>query len=272
MKKALLTSLVILSTLVYSWAQFGTCVPDPSFQDSTAGVYPLPFDAVTNPTGGITDSACFNKDYQFALTAVVGDTLNVGGFSYVLDSLKITAVTGLPEGFDYNCNNPGCTFYQNEIGCAVIFGKATNPADIGSHNLTISAIVYTLGGFQIPLTFPNPLIAPGNYFLWVLPEDNANCYVFTSAFEVASEFESVRNVPNPFTGLTTFEVDSRAAGLYQLRVADMLGRVVHTQTVQINEGLNQVAFDGSQLPDGLYLYTFSNGQSQVTQKMQISRR
>jgi hypothetical protein len=270
MKKALLTSLVILSTLIAGQAQFGTCIPDPSYQDSMAGVYPLPYDALTNPTGGITDSACLNKDYQFVFTAVVGDSLNFGGFIYILDSLKIDSLVGLPEGFDYNCNNPTCTFYQNELGCAVIYGKATNPADIGSHNLTIFAKIFT-GGLPISLSFPNPLLAPGNFFLWVLPEDSPNCYVYTSAFEVASEFESIRNVPNPFTGITTIEVDSREAGSYQLRVADMLGRVVHTQTVQINQGLNQVAFDGSQLPDGLYLYTFSNGRSQVTQKMQILR-
>lgn len=271
MKKVLLTSLVIFGTIVSSWAQFGICVPDASFQDSLPGVYPLPFDPNTNPTGGITDSACFNKDFQFVFTAVVGDSLNFGGFIYILDSLRITGLTGLPEGFDYACSNETCTFYQNEIGCAAIFGKATDPADIGQHNLVISATLYT-GGLPIQLSFPNPLLAPGNFYLYVLEENDPNCTIYTSLFEVASDFESIRNMPNPFSGITTIEIDSRESGLYQFQVADMLGRVIHTQAVQIASGMNQVEFDGAQLPDGIYLYTFSNGRSQVTNKMQISRR
>ncbi|MBK7408151.1 MAG: T9SS type A sorting domain-containing protein [Saprospirales bacterium] len=270
MKKVLLTSLVIFTALVSSFAQFGTCAPDQSYQDSLPGVYPLPYDEATNPFGGITDSACLNKNYQFIFTAAVGDTLNFGGTPYLLDSIRITGVTGLPAGFDYNCSNSSCTFLQNQLGCAVVFGKATNPADIGQHELFISAIVYT-GGLPIPLTFPNPLIAPGHFYLYVLEENSPNCSVFSSLFEVASEFESIRNVPNPFTAITTIEVESRESGNYKFQVSDMLGRVVHTQSVQIVEGLNQVEFDGSQLPDGLYLYTFSNGISQVTKKMQISR-
>ena len=271
MKKALLTSLVIFGTLVSALAQFGTCIPDASFQDSLPGVYPLPYDEATNPMGGITDSACLNKDYQFVFTAVVGDSLNFGGFIYILDSLKINNVTGMPDGFDYACNNANCTFYQNEIGCAAIFGKATDPADIGQHELVISATIYT-GGLPIQLSFPNPLLAPGHFYLYVLEENSPNCVIFNSAFEVASEFESIRNLPNPFAGTTTIEIQSRESGEYQMQVTDLFGRVVHTRNLQIQEGLNQVEFDGSHLPDGLYLYTFSNGRSQVSQKMLISNR
>ncbi|MCB9284118.1 MAG: T9SS type A sorting domain-containing protein [Lewinellaceae bacterium] len=270
MKKLLLSSLVVFGALVSSFAQFGTCVPDEVYADSALGVYPAPFDMTLNPFGGITDSACFNKNYQFVFTAVVGDTIKFGGVPYVLDSIRITGVTGLPAGFDYNCNNSTCTFKQNELGCAVIFGKATNAADIGQHELFISATVYT-GGLPLQLTFPNPLIAPGHFYLYILDENSTNCVVYASLFEVASQFESVRNMPNPFSGTTTIEVESREAGPYQFQVSDMLGRVVYSRSVQIAEGINQIDFDGSQLPDGIYLYSFFNGVSQVTNKMQISR-
>jgi hypothetical protein len=272
MKKALLTSLVVFSTLVSSFAQFGTCIPDPSFQDSLPGVYPLPFDLATNPNGGIQDSACLNKDYQYNLTAVVGDSLTLGATILLLDSLQILEVNGMPEGFSYACNTPGCKFLKNEIGCAAIYGKAANPADLGQHNLTISAMIWVSGlPNGIPLTFPNPAIAPGNYYLYILEENSPNCVVYTNVSEVNSDFESIRNLPNPFSGITTIEIDSREAGAYQFQVTDMLGRVLHTRGVQINSGLNSIEFDGSNLPDGLYIYSFSNGQSRVARKMLISR-
>lgn len=273
MKKALLTLLVVFSTLVMSFAQFGTCIPDPTFQDSLPGVYPLPYDAATNPNGGIQDSACFNKDYQYNLIAVVGDSLTLGATILLLDSLRINGVAGLPDGFSYACNTSNCVFYKNEIGCAAIYGKATNPADIGQHNLTISATIWVSGlPNGIPLSFPNPLIAPGNYYLYVLEENDPDCVVYTNVTEVNSDFESIRNLPNPFSGITTIEIDSREAGAYQFQVNDMLGRVIHTRSVQINSGLNQVEFDGSNLPDGLYIYSFSNGQSRVARRMVVNRQ
>lgn len=271
MKKLIFTLSLLLTASIVLQAQFGACVPDPSFQDSVAGVYPLPYDATATPDGGIQDSACLNKDYQFVFTAVVGDTLTLGPTSLILDSIRINNVAGLPGGFSYNCSTPNCTFAQNTIGCAVIFGKATNPADLGPHDLTISATLFS-SGLPITLAFPNPLIAPGKYTLYVLPEDNTNCSVYiNSTFEVNSAFETMRNIPNPFSHQTTIEVQSRESGLYQFQVRDMLGRAVHTRPVQVFEGLNLIDFDGAGLPDGLYLYSFSNGASIASGKMVVRK-
>jgi hypothetical protein len=274
MKQFILFSLLIFIGLGTSFAQINTCTPDETFADSTAGVYPLPYDEATNPLGGITDSACFNKDFQFVLNIVVNDTITVGPISYPLDSITLAtegAVMGLPQGFSYACDPPSCSFPKNSVGCAVIYGKAENPADIGPNDLTIEGTFYTLG-LPITLTFPNPALAPGSYTLWVLEEDDPDCTVFTSTGDLLRSVEEVRNIPNPFAGNTTIEIVANQSEEVQFAVMDLYGKMVYQSEVQLVAGTNQIDFDGSQLPEGIYLYVIANGKGSVAQKMVISRR
>lgn len=44
-----------------------TCTPDPAYADSSAGVYPKPYDLATNPGGGITQCAVIGEYFQFDL-------------------------------------------------------------------------------------------------------------------------------------------------------------------------------------------------------------
>ena len=256
-------------------AQIDFCEPDLTLLDSIdAGVVPLPYHPDSSPEGGITDSACLNKNLQFVFNAIVGDTFTTQFGAFPLDSLVIsttTAISGLPTGFSYKCNPPSCVFPKESVSCIVIYGKATNVNDIGPHNLGISGTLWS-GGFPIPLTFPDPNLIPGEYVLYVHPEDYPNCSVFTSAKEAIRSFEGIRTLPNPFSGQTTIEVVATEAGDFTLAVTDLLGRTVHSQQVRIEEGTNRILFDGSQLADGVYLYTFYNQTGRLSQRMVVSRQ
>ncbi|MCB0704561.1 MAG: T9SS type A sorting domain-containing protein [Saprospiraceae bacterium] len=275
MKKLVL----LFSGLLFSvaaFAQFDSCEADASYQDSLAGVYPLPYDAAESPDGGIPDSACLNKDYQFIFTAVVNDTLNLGGTMIPLDSLVLAtegAVSGLPEGIDYACNPPNCVFYANTIGCVVLYGKPTNMADLGDNELVINAKVYGLFfplGFD--LAFPNAQLYPGTYSLYVHEENYPNCSVYVSDIaETALPIDQIRNIPNPFSERTTIEVVAREAADYQFEVSNLVGERIHTEKVRVEPGANRIEFDGSQLSNGIYLYSFRNENGVVTRKMVINR-
>jgi hypothetical protein len=250
------------------------CMADSTFVDSMAGVYPLPYDLITNPEGGIPDSACLNKYYEFSFTAVVNDTLTLGSQVFVLDSLVLPtddAVTGMPEGFNFACNPPDCVFEQNSIGCVILYGKATNSADLGDNLLSISGTLWSQG-FPIPLTFPNPLLFPGTYSLYVHEEDYPNCLVINDTEEQALPLEGIRNYPNPFQGTTTIELNSTTADDYTFRVMDLFGKVVHQEQVNFQEGTNRMTFDAANFANGVYLYSFSNEKGNVTKKMVISGR
>ncbi len=275
MKKYLLSLLVLTGFfLSLSAQQIDECEVAPIYQDTSAGVYPLPFDADLNPDGGITDTACLNEYFQFVFTVVVGDTISIGGTSIPIDSvvLDADAISNLPEGMSYTCNPGSCSFAAGDAGCVVIYGKATNASDVGAHDLVISGKLYSpFTPTGAPLQFPNPDLAPGSYTLYVQEQGSPNCSIWVDVNEPVSQIESFRNLPNPFNGTTTLEIITKEAGAYNFTLYSLLGEPLQTRTLQLTEGLNQWTFDAGQLPDGMYIYTLSDGHTQVSGRMVLER-
>lgn len=243
-----------------------TCTPDPTFADSTAGVYPLPYDEATNPQGGITDSACINEPYEFVFTAVVNDSITVQIGSFPLDSLVLTSVDGLPTGIEYACDPPTCSFPKNSLGCVTLFGTPTNEANLGDNELTIEATVYSFG-IPFNLSFPDPTFFPGSYSLFVFDSGESDCIVGTQ--EVLADVGAIRNLPNPFTGVTNIEVDLLQSGEFTFFITDMFGKRVHQEEMFLDAGLNGFAVDANGWAPGIYLYTLQNEKGAVTQKMVV---
>lgn len=256
--------------------QFGTCTADVTFADSMAGVYPLPYDMATNPEGGVPDSACLNKPFQFVFNAVVSEQITLGGSEVPLDSLVLEttgAVSNLPAGMTYACDPPSCSFPKNSVGCVVIYGTASDMANLGDNFMVITATVYSPffpGGTS--LAFPNPLFFPGSYSLYVHPEDYADCsVVVVNAGEVFTSLEEIRMYPNPVNDMANFLLTSTKNTNYEFTVSNMMGQMVHQQTIPAVQGETAFLYSTSELPNGIYLYTFREGQSVITRKMVVQR-
>lgn len=266
----LLTLLLFLGCSTFLTAQI--CNPDPIYQDSSAGVYPLPFHPESNPDGGITESACINKPYEFVLTVKIDSTLNVNGTDYAIDSLIVTDVINMPNGFSYECSTANCTFVKNSFECATLFGTATADNAPGDYSIEIQGTVFTnFNGFpfELELSFPNPIFADGEYVI-TLNEEGGECSS-TNVNDLSQQVLNLQNIPNPFDGLTNIQITSQLKGDFQFRVHDVFGKQVHERAVQLNEGQNTLEFDGSGLATGLYIYSFSNGKAVVSNKMMITK-
>lgn len=266
--------LLMLAPAVWLTAQTGTptCKPDTTLADTLYGVFPLPYSS-RNPTGGISDTACLNTYFEYVFTVKVPDVFpipGIGEFPIVSVSLNPdTAVANLPQGLDYVCNPPTCIFPKGTSGCIILYGSATNAAQVGRHDLKIRGLVSSF--VPIPVTFPDStLFAPGNYYLYIQPEGSPACKP-SSINELAATQLQMHNVPNPFSSLTEIEVNSGIRGRFDFRVFDFMGKVMHRETVQIYQGQNRISFDGSQLPNGIYIYSLTDGLSSVARKMVIHR-
>ncbi len=271
MKQLLLLFILSILTLQLSSQ---ACMPDPIYADSTVGVYPPPMNAA-NPNGGITESACINKEYEFVFTFVIPDTVDLFGNQYTLDSVLVEpdGVIGLPIGIDYACNPSACTFTPDDtIGCLVIRGTATSDNTIGDYDLQIKTMIYSSLGFPVPVTFPNNLFpgADGLYTLTLEEETSMNCFV-VSTENYLSENVFISNSPNPFGELTNFEVHSKVNEILNFQVFDMLGNLVHQDRIEIFQGANNFVFDGSRLSNGIYTYSLNDGKATLTGKMVVSR-
>ena len=272
MKQLLLLCIISFFTIELT-AQ--ACFPNELYRDSAVGVYPAPYDPVTNPEGGITDTACIGSGYEFVFTFKIPATININGFDLALESIEIAqegAVGGLPVGLDYGCNPGSCVFTpEDTLACMVIRGIATAANTPGVYPLTITTKIFTsLGDFDV--TFPTTIIpgADGTYDLILAEAGNPNCTI-AGTNDYLTKNISVYNSPNPFGNTTNIEVNSKVDETLEFRVFDMLGNLVHYRKVEIIQGSNNFEFDGAALSNGIYTYTLSNKTAVLSKKMVISR-
>ncbi len=265
MKKLLL--LLLFASILTLQAAAQTCTPDETVPDSVV-VSPLPFDATTNPTGGINDTACINEPFEFVVTVNVPSTFNSPFGPVPINSIDMAtegAVKNLPVGMDYVCNPPNCVFPKENKGCILLVGTPNDTA--GVYNLAISFLIRSVLDF--PINFPDPTIFPGNYFLHLKPEGQC---APSSVAELAKDAVRLTNRPNPFTGWTQILVNSTVSGNFDLVVSDLLGKTLHRERINLLEGENTLDYDGTKLPEGLYIYTLSDGFNVFSNKMIVSRR
>ena len=118
-----------------------------------------------------------------------------------------------------------------------------------------------------------PNIQPGNYFFRLKQVDFDGSYTYSETLEVSTgrhNYSLSQSYPNPFNPQTQIRYSIPITHHVILRVFDLLGR--HVQTL-VNEqqtaGPHSVTFDGSHLPNGIYLYQLSAGTFTQSKTMML---
>ena len=221
------------------FAQIDFCTVDTEmWADSSAGVYPRPFNELDG-TGGIGDTICLNTAFQTILTVVVSENIELNGVNFPVDSLQLLDVTGLPDGISYSCSTPNCVYKpEDTAGCITVYGTATNADQIGSNEISVSAILYSL--FDVPIEFPNPAIAPGTYSLEIKEEGSTNCTEYVNTKEINSNISAIKLYPNPASEQIIIEANLEASDNYQLEIRNLLGAVVMSRELDLQRGTNNI--------------------------------
>jgi len=91
----------------------------------------------------------------------------------------------------------------------------------------------------------------------------------SSVVQVTPERQfSISSSPNPFNAATTISFTLPEAAKVNLNVYDATGRVVATLiNGWCEQGSQELTFDGSLLPSGIYFYRLTAGKHQATQKL-----
>jgi Secretion system C-terminal sorting domain len=281
MRKLLLFATALCFFSTFSYAQLNQCVPDPIYKDSTFGVYPKPKSA-NNPNGGINKSACIGKPFQFSLTGVVPDSLEVTFFgakvelkldSIVLDKKNPKTVQGLPSGIAWDCNGGNCKFLPKTQRCIVMYGTAdnTNTAKDYPLKITLKAYVQTfLGPQAVDVNYPDANLAPGEYTLKLEPNASKTCFAVGNEDQL-DNVDKINFYPNPTNSDAVISFSAKEADNYTFMVTDMSGKMVQTRPINVTEGWNEVLFDGATLPTGMYIYYIGNEKGRVANRFTITR-
>lgn len=87
-----------------------------------------------------------------------------------------------------------------------------------------------------------------------------------------SEFEIMQNYPNPFNSTTKIKWQLNKSGYVLLKVYDVLGNEIETLVnKEMPAGLHEVNFDASALSSGIFFYTITAGDRNITKKMILMR-
>lgn len=231
------------------------CTPNPLYADSIFGVWP---DTIENFMPGQLGIG-YSQDLNLIVPLNAQDIDST--FPAVqIDSITLNGLSGLPDGLSVACASQtpaACTYLPSQLGCGVISGA---PTQAGLFELGIDVTGYfTLFGNVVPY----PLTFTG-YRIFI---SDPNGLAEISPMGLGG----VRNIPNPFTARTLVEYQLARAGAVRMSVYDLLGARVESINSIGKAGLNRIAFERSDLQEGVYLYKLEAGGEVFTGRMMLSR-
>lgn len=275
MKKLYFTILLALSVFITN-AQVPTCSLNPTFiAGPKNGVYP---DSVTNFMSGTV-----GVPYIQNITVKVPlDTIQALKFCFnrvTLSTPTNVANYNLPPGLQFGSSTSAVLngtvngaqslkFPGNANNCASIYGT---PTTAGTYTLQLKVDTYaTLQAIGNCPTSPN--VSGGTnlnsqvlkyYIITINGPAGINEQVNSKSFDL-------QNAPNPFTGKTTIKFNVKDESSVTLKVFDVLGKTIHTDSFKTKYGENAYEFDGSKLNSGIYFYTIAYKNFSETKRMIIS--
>ncbi|MCE2741318.1 MAG: T9SS type A sorting domain-containing protein [Sphingobacteriales bacterium] len=128
MRKSLL-SILMICLISFSNNLLAQCTPDPNLKSTAT----LP---------AVLDTAFVGKLYTQEIKYFITKDTNVfvpqlgTNLNATIDTLRITGVRGMPDGFTYSCHNADCKIVGGTAGCATLTGTPTQ-AQVGIYPLLV---------------------------------------------------------------------------------------------------------------------------------------
>jgi hypothetical protein len=224
-----------------------TCTPDPNM--NTPGFSP---DSITNLLPGVA-----GQYYEAVITAKIPADTAYNGISGTVDSIGVNNVLDLPAGLTWATNTPSNFWVANTKGCLIIQG-VTNVA--GLHPIKIAVVAHGKLYGVVPAVIRDTI----TFYKIDMQPAGVNELVQNS-------FSITKTFPNPANEIITIELNSSGPATVQFRLYNLVGVCVSETFHQINHGTSQITVPVRQFPSGMYYYTISSGDKNLTRKLNISR-
>jgi Secretion system C-terminal sorting domain len=303
MKKILLAFTAVMSLASVSFGQ--ACLPNPVYTALGVGVYPLP-DTFTTSTSNVLSmnaGAGFNGKpaavgcpYEYTFTAVVPTSIPVGALTVNLNYVDVkqikfydvfaqgtTPVTSTLKdlGLDSIAVPSNFRFVGGTTGCLKLSGTIGSNIPAGTYDAEITVDINTSIGPLNGLHFParpgeitNQLTTGRGRYRIVIHPVGSDCAThggdLVAGVENTGDVSLLKAVPNPFSTSTNIEFNSLSNGTVEFQVTDLMGRVVAASQERVLSGNNYINFDGSQLANGVYIYSIEKDGHRVSSKMVIA--
>ena len=241
------TLLLPICSLVHS-----QCVPDAQYSDSTWGIWP---DTAQNFISGNT-GVYYEQIVNFKLPNDAGE-LDPNYNGYNLDSVLLISVDGAPPGISFACNTSNCSWLGGTQGCATISGVPTTNG-VYPINLVIEGCV-SLFGFPICET-----VVFNNYVIQIGPVGLDNYELTNNSLKLKKAF------PNPSNKSTNIQYETIKSENVSFEITNLLGKSIIFSNVISKIGLNSILVNTTDLSNGIYLFSISNGKTRSTKRLIVN--
>lgn len=179
---------------------------------------------------------------------------------YSLDEVNKTAT----QVWEYK-NNP--SIYSFAMGSVQRLPNGNTLIGWGFNATTLSEVT-AAGDLILEMKFPTSLVSYRAFkFDWENPVSVSN---INSNLPV--EYRLEQNFPNPFNPMTSISFSIPKSGNVSIKVYDVMGReVAELFKGQKPAGAHSIAFDGSELSSGVYVYKITAGDYSATKKMVLMK-
>jgi hypothetical protein len=234
--KRLSTLLTIVVFILMVKGLLAQCTPDPYI--TNPGIYP-------DSASGFPPAVA-TYPYNLTITVVVpADTLIPPLPLLPIDSIGVTGVEGLPEGFQFLPSRPSGFWPGGTKGCALITGTPTK-AQVGEYPL-----VFHVVGYISNLPFPYDVTF---YSIKVL--DSTHYGIDDSGDKFSLEVSQL----SPNDQIQLF-ISSPTSGNFLFQLYNINGLIVYSETLNISAGESHFSIKPGKLPKGIYFISLSRAKS-----------
>lgn len=242
--KRILALIFLLSLMITFETSYAQCTPDPYV--TKPGIYP-------DSASGFPPAVA-TYPYNLTITIVVpADTLIPPLPLLPIDSIGVTGVEGLPEGFQFLPSRPSGFWPGGTKGCALITGTPSK-AQVGDYPLVFHVVGYISNlPFPYDITFYSIKVLDSTHYGI---DDNVN------------KFSLEINQPFP-NGQVEMFIFSPTSGSYRVQLYNISGLKVYSENLYLNAGESHFSIAPGRLPKGIYLITLSEagGSQQIVQRI-----
>jgi len=237
----------IIASVGLSFNLSAQCTPDSLFVIDSQLISPSPF--LNDSMGDGLPAACLDMPYEVTLFVRPPSAFVLAGTNIPVSSFQIDSVLNLPPGITYSCSTDDCFFLADSISCIYLSGTPSGDDLQNRYDLSIGITVSAIG-LKFPVAFPDPTLAPGEYFIDI--RNDSSCQ--TTATRDFGNIHSIAKVfPNPARDRIYLTVVSKVRSEGHLQIRTLAGEPIRTASVAIQPGSQEFNLDTSDLPVGLYL-------------------
>ena len=246
--------LFITFSLFYFTFSYCQCIPDSIYADSLWGIWPSTTQNFSSGNSGIY----YQQVVNFKIPTDAGDLDS--SFSWIpLDSISLFSVDGIPPGITFSCNTSNCTWPGGAQGCATISGTPTTNGTYPINLKILGCVTISFGLSSIPVCDTAEF---SDYIIQIGPVGINNFEQLTS-----SSLKLKDAIPNPSDQISNIDYNTLRSENISFEITNLLGATILHENYISTVGLNKISVNTSIFPNGVYLYSISNGLVRSTKRL-----